>query len=277
MYKNLLVHIPTERSPRAVVDGSVSLASSCNAHLLAVATGYVHLSDVAFVSDGGAAIGALFEVEQERAEERTKAALEIFEIEAKNAAIPYKSIAMNGTFDDASRLLSGHARLSDLLVISQPEPGPRTFDNVIAQDMLFQAGGPILVMPFTFHGALRLDHVGICWDGSRLAARAVRDAMPLLKKARKLSIIAINDPASGDATASKLAERLKNHRLDADVISVRSDRAQIHPTILSIVADEGVDLIVMGGYGHSRFKETILGGVTREMFNSMTVPTMMSH
>ncbi len=277
MYRNLLVHIPTERSPRPAIDGSISLATTCGAHLDAIAVGYESANNVPFVAEGGAAFAAVFELERERALERATASLAVFEVEAKAAKIDYRCQPMGGSFAEACEIMGANARLCDLTVVSQPEPGLEMFDNLLPKEILFQAGGPVIVIPYTFHGALKTDRIGICWDGSRLAARALRDAMPLLFKAGALSIMSVNEPVSADASADRLAARLSGLGLKAKTIALTSDQAGIQPAILSAAADEGLDLLVMGGYGHSRLKEMVLGGVTREMFKSMTVPTLMSH
>jgi len=277
MYRNLLVHIPTQRSPRPAIDGSISLAMTCGAHLDAIAVGYESANNVPFIAEGGAAVAAVFEFERERALERAEAALAVFEVEAKAAKIGYRSRAVSGSFAEAVDIVGANARLSELTIVSQSEPGLEMFDNFLPQDILFQSGRPVLVIPYTFRDALKLGRIGICWDGSRLAARALWDAMPLLSKANALSIITVNEPVSVEATTDRLAKRLAELGLPAKIISAQSDHSDIQPTILSVAADEGLDLLVMGGYGHSRLKETVLGGVTREMFRSMTVPTLMSH
>src|SRR5262249_17762401 len=141
-----------------------------------------------------------------------------------------------------------------------------------------QSGGPVLFIPYTFRGAFSAARIGICWDGSRLAARALRDAMPFLSRADALTVISINgDKAPTEASQDRLIKYLASLGLPAKAISLDANHAAIQPTILSIAADESLDLLVMGGYGHSRLQETVLGGVTREMFRSMTLPTLMSH
>jgi nucleotide-binding universal stress UspA family protein len=277
MYRNLLVHIPTERSPRPAIDASVSLAMACGAELSAVAVGYESVNDVPFVAEGGVAMAPLFEEQHARALESAKAALAVFEVEAKGAKVKYKTRALAASFAEAASIISANARLCDLTIVSQPDPDRETSDNLLPQTILLQAGGPLLVVPYTFRGALRTDRIGICWDGGRLAARALRDAMPLIPKASALIILAVNEPVSAEASPDRLQARLASLGLPAKVIALQSDHSTIQPTILSAAADEGLDLLIMGGYGHSRLQEVILGGVTRDMFRCMTVPTLMSH
>jgi nucleotide-binding universal stress UspA family protein len=277
MYRNLLVHIPTERSPRPAIDASVSLAMTCGAELDAFAVGYESVNDVPFVAEGGVAMAPLFEAQHTRALESANGALAVFEVEAKAAKVKHKSRALAASFAEAAAIISANARLCDLTVVSQPDPSHETFDNLLPQTILLQAGGPLLIAPYTFHGALRTERIGICWDGSRLAARALKDAMPLIAKANALIILAVNEPVTVEASPDRLRTRLARLGLPAKVATLQADHSTIQPTILSAAADEGLDLLVMGGYGHSRLQEVVLGGVTREMFRCMTVPTLMSH
>jgi nucleotide-binding universal stress UspA family protein len=277
MLKNLLVHVPSERQVRPVVDGAISLAVARAAHLDAVSVGY-ETANVGLAADGGAAVAALFEAERERALARANAALAVFEAEARNAAITYSLKGFTDLPAEAAATVGTSARLYDLAIVLQAEPGLDTFDNIMPQEILFQSGGPVLFMPYTHRGPFEPRRIGIAWDGSRLAARAVRDAAPFLARAQAVTIISVNgthEPA--EATSAALVTHLGRHGLTAQIERTTAAHADIQPTILSIAADTGLDLIVMGGYGHSRLQERLLGGVTRDMLQSMTVPTLMSH
>lgn len=110
---------------------------------------------------------------------------------------------------------------------------------------------------------------------SLAVARAIRDAAPFLTRAQAISI---NEPQeSANASAAAMAAHLARHGITARIERASADHGDIQPTILSIAADTGFDLIVMGGYGHSRLQERILGGGTRGMLPCMTVPTLMWH
>jgi nucleotide-binding universal stress UspA family protein len=277
MFNDLLVHIPTERSPRPAIDASISLATSTGAHLDAVATGYAS-TNVAFIADGGAAVAASLQFEYDRAAERADAAMCVFETEAKHAGIRYGKSALSGSFAEIVGRIEAAARLYDLTIVSQEDPDHDSFDNRLPQELLLQTGGPTLMIPYTFQGAFRAARIGICWDGSRLAARALRDAMPFITKADALTTITINaSDVPVDAAPERLAKHLARKGLPTKIVSLPSERGDLQPSILSIAADEGLDLLVMGGYGHSRIQETVLGGVTREMLRCMTIPVVMSH
>ena len=281
MIKDILVHIPTERPMRPVIDASISIAAAFGAHLDALAIGYVSTSAAAFPIDGGAAVAvaAAFEIEQKRATERAVTALSAFETEARLAGISYAIHAAAEVPAEAATSMGAAARLYDLAVVLQPDATLQTFDNTIPTEILFQAGGPVLFIPHILRGAFEPKRVGICWDGSRLAARAVRDALPFLRQADALVVISINgaDSTTADASAERLAKHLARDGLPIKLIDLPAARSDIQPSILSLAADEDLDMLVMGAYGHSPLKEGILGGVTREMLRTMTLPTLMSH
>jgi nucleotide-binding universal stress UspA family protein len=277
MLRNILVHIPSERSIRPIADSAISLASMNAAHLDAVSIGF-ETAIVVPPIHSGAAVAAVYELEHEGAVARTDAALAVFETEARSAGITYGVRSFTGSPAESTAIVGALARLYDLTVVLQPDPDRETFDNTVPQEILFQSGGPVLFIPYTHKGRFEPKHIGIAWDGSRLAARALRDADPFLACAQTITIISINGKEiPAHVSAATLKAHLARQELTADILHMDADRADIQPTILSIAADTGLDLIVMGGYGHSRLNERILGGVTRGMLRSMTVPTLMSH
>jgi nucleotide-binding universal stress UspA family protein len=277
MLKNLLVHIPSERSIRPIADCAISLAISRAAHLDAFSIGF-ETTNVGFTLDGGAALAAAFDMDHEDAVARATTALAVFEAEARNAGIAYGRHLITGLPADAEAAASSLARLYDLTIVLQPEPDRNTADNDVPAQILLQSGGPVLLIPYMHKGPFEARHVGIAWDGSRLAARAVRDAAPFLVRAQAITIVSLNDAdLPADVSAAALAAHLARHRLTAKIERMEAARGDIQPTILSIAADINLDLIVMGGYGHSPINERLLGGVTRGMLQSMTVPTLMSH
>ncbi|MGY3617058.1 universal stress protein [Bradyrhizobium sp. USDA 10063] len=278
MFKSMLALLPSERPVRQVVDSSVLLAMACDAHVDALAIGY-QSANIPMAAMAGPATAMMFEENRLRAIERGEAAMSVFEVEAKNAGISCNCRTISAIPADAISIAGAAARLHDLTIALQPEFENHMFDNYLSTEILFQAGGPILFMPYTFRGAFDPQRIGICWDGSRLASRALRDAMPLLRQADALTIITITNSSSipAEATPERLVQHLARVGLPARTVSFPAEHSEIQPTILSVAADQRLDLLVMGGYGHSRLQERILGGVTRDMLRCMTVPTLMSH
>lgn len=279
MIKDILVHLPTDRAIKPVIDASVSLASFFDAHIEAFAAGDITANTYAIEGSSAAAVAAVFEIGQQRATDRAMAALTVFETEARTAGISYHCRPIVDLPEEAAASISAASRLCDLSVVLQPEPGQHAFDSTIPTKILLQSGGPVLFVPYIFRGKLRPRRIGVCWDGSRLAARALRDAEPLLAKAESFAVISANSErvASSDAAPEQVVKRLKRYGRPVKLLSYQQNRPEIQPSILSLAADENVDMLVMGAYGHSQFRESVLGGVTREMLESMTVPTLMSH
>lgn len=278
MLKNLLVYIPSERPIRPVVDGAISLAASYGAKLDAVSVGFETANLGLVMETSGAVMDAAFEIERKNALARADRALAVFEEEARHAGIGYNLQAFGCLPAEATALVSTIARLYDLTIVQQPEFECDTFDNTIPLEILFQSGGPVLFVPHIHNGPLALKRIGIAWDGSRLAARALRDAMPFLAHTKEIIIISVNDTdPEASVSAKSLAAYLARCGLTSRIERLTVSRNEIHTAILSIAVDDSLDLIVMGGYGHSRFKERIFGGVTRGMLQSMTLPTLMSH
>ncbi|SNT43362.1 Universal stress protein family protein [Tardiphaga sp. OK246] len=273
---SILTSIPTERGFRGLIDAAASLATTFDTRLDAVAIGY-ETTSIGLAVEGGTAVAAIYEIERERAQARAEGALSIVVAEAQRRSFQCKCIPMTATPFEAASTIGALARLYDLTIVLQPEVEVESYDNTLPQEILFEAGGPVLFVPYTFRGPLKMSNIGIAWDGSRLAARAVRDAMPFLKNAENITLITVNDTTHPETSAQALQARLIHQGLRVTVSRSFAAPADIQPMLLSIAADTGLDLIVMGGYGHSRLKERILGGVTRGMLESMTVPTLMSH
>lgn len=214
--------------------------------------------------------------EQERAQERADAAIAVFETEARLAKIAYGTRTLACIPAEAGQTIEELSRVYDMTIVLQPDGTRSNYDNEIPQHILFNSGGPMLMVPYIHKGPLDAHHVGIAWDSSRLAARAVRDAIPFLMGANAVTIITINEEAS-EASSDQLAAHLGRRGIAARVQRLTADRGNVQGAILSIAAESNMGLLVMGGYGHSRLHERILGGVTRSMFESLTVPVLMSH
>jgi hypothetical protein len=159
MLKNILVHIPSERSIRPIADSAISLAVMHAAHLDAVSFGF-QTTHVGLPVDGGAAVAAMFEMEYESALARANAALAVFEAEARNAGITYGVKSFTGCAAEVAATVGTLARLYDLTVVLQPEPDRETFDNTVPQEILFQSGGPVVFIPYTHKGPFEPKHIG---------------------------------------------------------------------------------------------------------------------
>jgi nucleotide-binding universal stress UspA family protein len=149
---------------------------------------------------------------------------------------------------------------------------------LIIEAALFSSGRPVLVVTYIQKAGLKVDRVMVCWDGSRNAARAVADAMPLLKKAKLIDVVTVDSrERRNDIAGVEITEHLARHGIMVELKPIVASDSDVASAILSYAADASIDLIIMGGYGHSRLREFILGGATRGMLEAMTVPTLMAH
>ncbi|VIO69915.1 hypothetical protein CI1B_30350 [Bradyrhizobium ivorense] len=277
MFGNILVHLPTELPVRATVNGSISFALSTGAHLDVVAIGYER-TIIPLAALSGVAVTPVFEIEQARALEKAEAALRVFDLRARSAGISYASRALSAVPVDARRSICASARVHDMTIVTQPQSGYESYDNVIPKEILLRAGKPVLYLPSVIRGAFLARRIGICWDGSRLAARALHDAMPLLREADALTIIATTaaHKVPAESSADHLGQYLARSGLPAKIVSLPPSQS-VHRALLSLVADESLDLLVMGGYGHCRLQERLLGGISGDLLRANVIPVLMSH
>jgi nucleotide-binding universal stress UspA family protein len=189
-------------------------------------------------------------------------------------------LAMSGS--DVTDEIVVAVRCADLSIVGQPDiDNDRTgFQKRLVENVLLGGGAPLLVVP---RGVLTNDtgtNVLIAWDGGREASRAIRDAMPLLTTALQVTVISVVEPHAardGSRTLDTLRAYLATHRVDARFKRREAVNTDATEHLLSEAANIGADLIVMGGYGHPRLRELVLGGVTRRMLDSMTIPVLISH
>ena len=170
------------------------------------------------------------------------------------------------------------ARRFDIAVLPQATPDNDGPEQSIIEGASVQLRRPVLIVPYIQKSDIKLDRVLVGWDGSRSAARAVGDAIPLLARAKAVDLVIVSDHASRqpEIPGADFAQHLSRHTKSVDLKNLVAD-TDVPNTILSYASDTSADFIVMGGYGHSRLREFILGGATRGILESMTIPTLMSH
>ena len=196
----------------------------------------------------------------------------------RRAGISADARWMTASFVGTADVFSRIARRFDLSIVRQAEPGKNTPAPLIIEAALFQTGRPVLIVPYIQKGGIKLDRVMVCWDGSRSAARATGDAIPFLERAKTVEIVMATERGRSDEMpGADIAQHLARHGIPVEVKQIVAPNAKAADVILSHAADASADILVMGGFGHSRLREFVLGGVTRSILDSMTVPTLMSH
>ena len=144
---------------------------------------------------------------------------------------------------------------------------------------LLGSGRPILIVPNFKEGGAKFDRVLVCWDGSHNAARAIADAMPFLTRAKQVEVVTVaTDGRANDSMDGLcIAHHLSRHGVIVEVRNIVAHGQDVSLRICSHAKQQSADLIVMGGYGHSRLREFVLGGATRDILELTIVPTLMSH
>jgi nucleotide-binding universal stress UspA family protein len=197
---------------------------------------------------------------------------------SKAAGVAAQVQTLDATFGGAATLFASIARRFDLAVVGQAQRAHGASEELMIEGALFESGRPLIIVPYIQKGGLTLERVLACWDGSRTAARAIGDAMPLLERAKAVDLVTVAEERKTDELAGMtMRDHLGRHGIKTSVKRLTKGDLAIEDVILSYAADSGADFIVMGGYGHSRLREFILGGVTRGILAAMTVPVLMSH
>ncbi|MBD2749304.1 universal stress protein [Microvirga sp. BT688] len=213
---------------------------------------------------------------REDVENTARAALEAFAKRATEVGITVETVMLDLSTGHVSGEVICLARYFDATVLQQPDPAETDTANLI-EAVLFGSGRPVLIVP-AHQGDAQLRTVLIAWDEGRPAARAVADALPLLAMAERVEVVMIGD-RRGDRNqhGGRLVRHLARHGIEAHMTNLMRNHGGVANILLSHAVDVKADLIVMGGYGHSRLREIVLGGTTRRIIQTMTVPVLMAH
>jgi nucleotide-binding universal stress UspA family protein len=275
MLNDIAVLLPVDRPAGPLIDCAAAVAGLFEAHLDGIACAYQAINPMIAFAASAVVMAAQYETGQEQA----AVVLDQFEIATRRLNIPHDARSTFNVSYAAIRTVTEMSRLYDLNIVAQPDSSNPSQTDFLSEAVLFGSGRPMLMIPYINRGTFRSDRVLICWDGKAPAARAIHNAAPFLRKAKAIDVVTINEDedALGEASLAALIAHLARRDLPATPHRLTADTSNVHNAILSLAADNDSDLIVMGGYGHSRFREFILGGVTRGMFETLTVPALISH
>jgi nucleotide-binding universal stress UspA family protein len=270
-YRSILVHLDDDES-RPSLDVAAALARQHGAELAGaylVATRELTPFTSAMLPDS-----VVEHRLRDTGQAQSRAEARFREVAARHGLASVAFSAPAGAAIDAAVL---HARHADLAVLAQPRAG---FESDLAHAVLMQSGRPVLIVPPAVASPVG-ERILIGWKESRESARAVADALPLLARAKAVRIVSITDEGDEEpreTVADKdVVAWLARHGVEAPLRHEIADDVDAGNLLLSRAADFGADLVVMGGYSRPRLSEVVLGGVTRLMLQSTTVPVLMSH
>ncbi|MEQ1611790.1 MAG: universal stress protein [Hyphomicrobiaceae bacterium] len=276
-YKTILVHLNDERRVAGLVEAAAHLASRYQSHLI----GLYALPPVPTYGATAAGAGMI------------KSGLNTFVEEAKRVQAKFEHATAGRPFVSEWRLVSAdrlgfaetimeHGRAADLIMVGQRD-GAWAYSTLLDEPerLAIESGRPVIIVPHSGKFPIFGRRITLAWNGRREAARAAFDALPLLKAAESVRIVWINpqDEANdtGDIPAAEIAVCLSRHGVKCETAKSFATDVKVGDVLLSDLADDGSDLLVMGAYGSSRIREFVFGGTTRHILRSMTVPVFMSH
>ena len=277
MIKDLVVNLTEGAGSDVAGPYAISIAEAFGAHVAGIAFSYEPVIPPTIMGSIPASL-----IEQQRIENDKAAgdARAKFDAAARRAGVSFDSRVLTASLPGSADRFGEIARRFDLSVVGQAEPDMLAgAQELVAESALFASGRPVVLVPYIQKAGLKLDRIMVCWDASRTAARAVADALPLLARAKAIDVVMIASerPKSDDIPGADIGQHLARHGLKVEVKRIVATESDVASTILSHAADTSADFIVMGGYGHSRLREFVLGGATRGILSAMTVPVLMSH
>lgn len=277
---NLQAFVPFVTYPEANADvcamHAVSLAASLNAGLHAVAVN-ADIPDVSnalstFLLDTPTMIRETEAASRQRGEHL----LTIVKEKAEAAGLDVTTAAIAAPLATLAESAATWARYFDLCLVGWEAGNPTS--RTTAEAVVFGSGRPTILLP-ELSDIATFEHVAVAWDGSRVAARAVADARPFLQRASRITVITVLDekPLKDKNVGVRLAEVLRERGLETTVAPVKAQDCPIAQTLQQTAIEKGARLLVMGGYGHSRIRDFVLGGATAGVLSDLLMPVLLSH
>lgn len=206
------------------------------------------------------------------------AAAEALERAAREQGVDAAVITDRSHIHSTPEIATDHARLADIAVAGVCEEGLLS-ERMIAEALIFQSGRPVIIVPVGHDAGFGTDRILVAWDFSRVAARALADALPLLRRASEVTLVSFGDDKDFASSLSKddVLAALRRRGVEAGFREARRGSRDIGEAINAAAVEGRADLLVMGGFGHSRFRDFVLGGATRTILAAPRLPSLLSH
>lgn len=277
LLKDLMVHVDHTRHSAVRLDAAIALAMAHDAHLIGVyVLTHPHVPNF---------------IRAQIPEEFLKAQAEEIVAYAEKARAQFEDAVHRSGVKGEWRVVEGqpepilslHGRYCDLCVLGQRErPGEElAADPDMPDRLILSLGRPVLLIPRGDAYPAIGERILVAWDASRLAARAVNDALPLLRRAQSVSVLAVHSRQANEVhdaiPCAEICLHLARHGVVSEAQHANAEDMTVGEVLLSRAVDQGIDLLVMGAYGHTRWRELVLGGATRHILSHTAVPVLMSH
>lgn len=272
--KDLLVVLDADGKQGPAHAFAQSLAETLSAHLTAAGVALQFVAPVSFAGDYP------YDLLEEATEQSRKALEGAYDKlrTSTPAGVQTDLVMIEALAGVAAARLGELARHFDITIVGQDENGGVGDEAGLISAVLFGSGRPVFVVPFIQKGPAKIAHAVVAWDGGLAASRALAGAMPILQNCKRVEVVSIG--AKGEPVEElpgfNITRHLARHGVKAELRQI-GPADDVAGAILAHATNTGADFLVMGAYGHSRVREFIFGGTTRQMLSSMTLPVLMAH
>jgi nucleotide-binding universal stress UspA family protein len=280
-YKSILTILTNPAEAEVAITAAARLAQAQDAHLDVLVLG-VDRTQIGYSYIGSGAVMMQVAVDRAEADARVLETAVRAALTAQPTDLRWGLEAVVTQLGALTDLVASRARFADLIVLPRPYgPGIGAEAEAVVEAALFEGKAPVLVLPAKGLGENTLPkRIIVAWNQSAEAMVATRQALPFLKGADMVNITVIDPPSQGEERSDPggmLCQMLVRHGVHAEVSVLARSLPRVSDVLARHVWDQNADMLVMGAYGHSRFREAILGGATRNMLEKAEVPVLMAH
>jgi nucleotide-binding universal stress UspA family protein len=277
-YKTVLVSLNEIERIDAVLKAACSLAAEQQAHVIGL---YVIPAPAVYPAVGPYVVPEVFDGLTRFFEEQSQGVKTTFDAALQPARLTGQWLEVKALAPVISETVCDVGRIADLVVVSEANrEGKNGVELDFVENVILGTGRPVLILPRIGDGSLDTRRVLCAYNGSKEAARAVHDAVPLLKRAEEVLLLWIDPPSEEEGSRTSgadMAEALRRHGIPARAETMHSEGANPAEAVMKKTRELGAGLVVMGAYGHSRIREFVLGGATRHALSNLAAPLLMSH
>ncbi|MEZ0170810.1 universal stress protein [Microvirga sp. TS319] len=277
MLRDIIVHLDGGHEDEIRLEHALAIAAAERAHLTGLYTNQLPELTVMVPMDGGAAAIQVLSELEDRARQDGDVIAERLAEKLSGLEVPSEFRRLDDTLGGLLAQVVDQARCADLFVTTRPygKAGASLWSGLV-EAVLFGSGRALLLVPPGRHLQGPINTVLVPWNGSREAARALREGLSFIARADR-TVVLVADPPAGEAPGAKVKRHLAHHGVTAEVATAESRGRPVAAAILEEARRLTADLVVMGGYGHTRFREQVFGGVTRDMLTASDRPILLAH